>query len=240
MITPVQYLQTDPRWADHDYSVGDDKSTLKLTGCGPTVMAMAISSLTNKLVTTPELADWSMANGFRRPYQGTDYGFFEALAKEYNLTVKSEVTFLEALYAVRTGNLVICQMCPGNWSVYGDYILWYGVDGNNVYIHDPQSDKEHRSVSTLSLLSQQAKRYWIVCNPLPTPNINTDTDKASVKSLSVPIIVNDSKRYYPGVKVNGAVYLGVNQLMLDLGYSFDKNEDNILTLNKIDENNSAG
>lgn len=37
---PVSYLQTNPQWANADYSAKGEKTTIGASGCGPTAMAM--------------------------------------------------------------------------------------------------------------------------------------------------------------------------------------------------------
>ena len=52
------YNQSDTRWAEYLYG-GQDP--LKKYGCGPTVLAMIVSSFTNQTLLPPEMADWAAA-----------------------------------------------------------------------------------------------------------------------------------------------------------------------------------
>ena len=232
MTKPVRYLQTDPRWADHNYSVGSDVSTLGVSGCGPTVMAMVISTLTDTTVTPPDLADWAMDNGYRRLYQGTDFSFFQGLADNYNLEIRSEVSFDEALSAIHDDHLVICQMSPGNWSIYGDYILWYHEENGTAYIMDPQSETRHRSITTINLLILQAKRYWIVKNPCPRKQ---GVENTNAEMMTVLFDVNGNERYYPAVKVNGSIYVGVKQLLDNLGFTLNSGDGKLIIRTKEEQ-----
>lgn len=51
------YKQNDPRWKNLPYGVGN---TIGEAGCGPTALAIAVASLTDKKVTPPEMADWAV------------------------------------------------------------------------------------------------------------------------------------------------------------------------------------
>ena len=73
---PVMYYQTDPAYADHDYSAKGEKTTIKAEGCGVACSAMVISSITGKKVTPIDTAEWSKSNGFKAPHQGTYYAYF--------------------------------------------------------------------------------------------------------------------------------------------------------------------
>ena len=59
------------------------KQTISTSGCGPTSMAMVISSLTDYDVTPIDMASFSVENGYRTEDQGTSWSFFGAAA-EFN------------------------------------------------------------------------------------------------------------------------------------------------------------
>ena len=47
---PVSYLQTDARWKNKPYRVKGENATIGGSGCGPTALAMVVSSLTGHIV----------------------------------------------------------------------------------------------------------------------------------------------------------------------------------------------
>ena len=57
----VYYNQADSRWKDKLYG---KTSTIGLSGCGPTSLAMVVSSLTNKKINPVEMSNWAFANGY--------------------------------------------------------------------------------------------------------------------------------------------------------------------------------
>ena len=85
-LTPVYYAQTDPRWASTPYtSIGDNTQTIKKSGCGPTAMAMAVSTLTGLNITPETMAKLAVENGYRSPNSGTDQAFYDFAATKYGL-----------------------------------------------------------------------------------------------------------------------------------------------------------
>jgi len=50
MNKPVSYLQTDPKWKNHNYSAKGESKTIGSSGCGPTAAAMVIATLKNNTV----------------------------------------------------------------------------------------------------------------------------------------------------------------------------------------------
>ena len=57
------YNQSDVRWADYLYG-GQDP--MKKYGCGPTALAMIVSSFTNQTLLPPDMADWAATNQIGR------------------------------------------------------------------------------------------------------------------------------------------------------------------------------
>lgn len=55
----VYYSQIDSRWSDKAYS----GSTIGIAGCGPTSVAIAVSTLTGRTITPDQVAEWSESTG---------------------------------------------------------------------------------------------------------------------------------------------------------------------------------
>lgn len=62
------YNQNDARWGGFLYG---GKDSLATYGCGPTVMAMIVTSLTGNQVLPPDMAAWAAANKSWAPGQGS-------------------------------------------------------------------------------------------------------------------------------------------------------------------------
>lgn len=176
MIKPISYLQTDSRWKDISYAVEGEKATIGTSGCGPSCMAMVIATLRNKSITPKETCAWSLSNGYKAKNQGTYYSYFAPQGKAFNIDVyqlngtnlygsTSQVSanyHTRALDEISKGNMVICCMGKGNWTSNGHYILWYGMDGTNSLINDPNSTAQTKTRAAIALLQEQVKYYFIV------------------------------------------------------------------------------
>lgn len=176
MVKPVSYLQTDPRWANLDYSAPGEKTTIGKSGCGPTAMAMVLATWVDKCHNPVTECDWAKNNGFKANGQGTYYGYFEAVAKKhrlrcYRLNYSSIYGNSKSAYhsqakdAVDRGDLVIACMGPGNWTRSGHYVLVWKIDGNVIFINDPASTNPTRTRGAYSLFRQQVKYYFVIENP---------------------------------------------------------------------------
>ena len=86
------YSMKDPLWAQYPYDAANTPEIERMedSACGPTSMAIAVSTLLHRAVLPPVLADWSNAHGYRDPngIDGTDDAFFPACAETYGLTAE--------------------------------------------------------------------------------------------------------------------------------------------------------
>lgn len=176
MIKPISYLQTDPRWKNHNYSAKGETKTLGSAGCGPTAAAMVIATLKDKNVTPVTAAEWSMAHGYKALNQGTYYTYFVPQMFAYGIECRrlntsnlygktSSAAHTEALTALKNGDWVIACMGKGNWTTSGHFILLYGYENGYVYINDPASTKTTRVKNTWNLFARQVKYMWTIIVP---------------------------------------------------------------------------
>lgn len=173
---PVSYLQTDPRWAQCDYSAPGEKTTIGASGCGPTSMAMVLATWADPSVTPKTECAWALAHGYKAPKQGTYYGYFEPAGARYGLRVTrlnysslygnaTSAYHAQVKDALDRGELVIACMGPGNWTSSGHYVLVWKIEGDTIYINDPASTKAARTKGSYSLFRQQVKYYWVIERP---------------------------------------------------------------------------
>lgn len=174
-IVPVSYLQTDSRWKNIKYATKDETSTIGSAGCGPTCAAMVIATLKDKSVTPATTAKWSLNHGYKAYHQGTYYAYFKPQMEAYGIkcTQLNSVSIYhgagsakslnaKTLESVKAGNWIIACMGKGDWTSSGHFVLWYGVDGNNVLINDPNSTKASRLKAPISTFQNQVKYYFEV------------------------------------------------------------------------------
>jgi hypothetical protein len=123
---PVNYEQNDPRWAKYLYDINpaDGDDYLSGSGCGPTCAAMVVATYCDPKITPVEMADWSVAHGYRTKTNGTAWGLFAGVAKEYGLTFLQTYGNSAALSCIQDGGIVVCIMGPGLWTSGGHFILW--------------------------------------------------------------------------------------------------------------------
>ena len=73
----IYFNQGDDEWNDNGYH-------MKQAGCGPTSMAVVISSLTDQWVTPVDAAVWAYDHGYYSS-AGSSHALIPALSKEYKL-----------------------------------------------------------------------------------------------------------------------------------------------------------
>ncbi len=175
-IKPVSYLQTDPKWKNHNYSAKGEKKTIGSSGCGVTASAMVIATLKDKNVTPITTAEWSMAHGYKALNQGTYYSYFVPQFNQYGITCRqlnssnlygkpSSSAHTEALNALKNGNWVIACMGKGQYTSSGHFILLYKYENGYIYVNDPASTKADRIKNTWDLFAKQVKYMWVITVP---------------------------------------------------------------------------
>ena len=175
-LEPVQYYQTDPKWADNDYSAKGEKTTIKAEGCGIACSAMVIASLADKKVTPETTAKWSLDHGYKAPHQGTYYAYFKPQMAAYGIKCEmmnsvncygkpNDPVHQKVWKALDSGNWIISVAGKGDFTSSGHYILCWGLDQNNVLIKDPYNKKAICSKMPWEQFIKQQKYYWEVQLP---------------------------------------------------------------------------
>lgn len=135
----VYYSQTDPQWNATLY--GTD-NTIGVFGCGPTTLAMVLSTFTENEITPDMAAKWAFDNGHFSHNSGSYHSIIPDGAKSFGLQSKSlekpskEIIFDE----LNKGNLVVVLMNKGIFTSQGHFIILRGVTPEGkVLIADSQS-----------------------------------------------------------------------------------------------------
>lgn len=193
MDKPVSYMQCDKRWGKIDYSVKGESTNICESGCGPTAMAMALSTFLKREILPPELCKWSLEHGHKALRQGTYYAFFKPCGEAYgvktyqlnwkNLRKNRSIEkgyHRRVLEELSRGNYVIACMGPGNWTNGGHFILLYGVAGDTAYVNDPNSTNKNRTQGSWERLKKEVKYYFIVERPKGSVKVSAfNEDKPS-------------------------------------------------------------
>lgn len=163
----VYYNQLDERYAGKPYGTDHIGSH----GCGPTSMAMVVSSLTGQAVDPVAMAEWSYRNGYWCKDSGSYHALVPAAARNWGLNV-SGCTASEPqriLDALADGKLVVAIMSQGHFTKLGHFIVLRGVQEGRVLVADPASYNRSGQLWDLSIILKEASRgaaaggpFWII------------------------------------------------------------------------------
>lgn len=167
-ITPVVYFnQLDERFAGKPY--GTDN--IGGYGCGPTAMAIAVSSLSGETVDPVRMAEWSYKNGYWCKGSGSYHALIPAAAEAWGLPV-SGCTASEPqriLDALSEGKLVVAIMSKGHFTSGGHFIVLRGVKDGQIMVADPASYARSEQLWDSSIIVNEASRragaggpFWII------------------------------------------------------------------------------
>lgn len=136
----IVYLnQADPRWGNKMYGGNDP---IAKYGCGPTAMAMVVSSMTDRVVLPDEMADWSRTHGYFAYGSGSYHALIPNAADAFGLQCSSitDYTYDAIRKELATGKIIVALMKKGHFTTSGHFILVHGttLDGK-VLIADPMS-----------------------------------------------------------------------------------------------------
>ena len=167
-VTPVVYYnQLDERYASQPY--GTDN--IGGYGCGPTAMAIVVSSLTDDMVDPIKMAHWSYENGYWCKSSGSYHALIPAAAEEWGLPVSGCTTSepQRILDALAEGKLVVAIMSEGHFTYSGHFIVLRGVKDGQIMVADPASYKRSEQLWDLSIILNEASRraaaggpFWII------------------------------------------------------------------------------
>lgn len=163
----IYYNQEDPRWGEKTYGPVD-----KITdaGCGPTVLAMAVSSLTEQEINPEEMCLWAYVNGYCSIGSGSYHSLIaeglEYFGIETTVTNSSE----EVEKALKSGKPVIALMGEGHFTSGGHFILLCEMDEDGrVTVADPKSVERTEKKWDFDIIAGEAKMspaaggaFWVL------------------------------------------------------------------------------
>lgn len=161
------YNQLDERWADIMYGTS---GTIGQAGCGPTSMAIVISTLTGEAHDPVELAQWSAANGHRCEGNGSYHSLIPAAADAYGLSCERNLDARGIVDALSSGKLVVVIMSRGHFTNGGHFIVLRGVTENGkILVADPASQSRSEREWDLSIIMEESNKaagsggpYWAI------------------------------------------------------------------------------
>lgn len=151
-------LQYDQRWGYGAYG----SSTVVVSGCGPTCLAMVIAGLTGENTVTPyDVAQYADEQGFYVAGAGTAWmlmsessGHFGVIGKELPL-MKSTME-----RNLNEGHPIICSMRPGDFTTSGHYIVITGIENGQFTVNDPNSTQRSNMLWSYETLEPQISNLW--------------------------------------------------------------------------------
>ena len=164
-VNVVYYLQGDERWGDLLY--GSDK--ISTHGCGPTAMAIVVSTLTNTVIDPPSMAEWAVEHGYWARGSGSYHRIVIGTADAFGL--KAEPFYSRDPNALReqffAGNLFVALMGPGHFTQGGHFIILRGVTlSGDILVADPASVERSLTVWDAQLLLDELSTSTVDGSPL--------------------------------------------------------------------------
>ena len=163
----VYYNQLDKRYASKPYGT-DDIGTY---GCGPTCMAMVVSSLTNETVDPVEMAHWAYENGYWCSRSGSYHSLIPGAAKAWGLPVQGcgKTEGQRIVDALSQGKLVVAIMLKGHFTSSGHFIVLRGVENGKILVADPANYTRSQQAWDLAIILNEASGragaggpFWII------------------------------------------------------------------------------
>lgn len=163
----VYFNQGEEPWRSMKYGT----STIGSAGCGPTAMAIVISTLTGETVTPKMMADYSIEHGEYVSGQGTSHSFPTNAARHWGLSVKrvGKNRMSEVVQSLKQGKLVVVICAPNTISgSSGHYIVLTGVDAQGyITIADPGSRSRTGKVYSVDTIQSYGRNledgaFWII------------------------------------------------------------------------------
>ena len=168
------YNQGDSRWRDALFGPRDP---IRSHGCGPTALAMLISSFTDTELRPDEAAVWAADNGMCVPGEGSSHDIIvkgcEAFGLEASLLPEPEVS--SVLKKIDEGSCLVVLVGAGYFSNNGHFLILIkrGDAPDTVRIADPANLKNCYEDWPVSFILDQLKKnshrqklIWSVSAPL--------------------------------------------------------------------------
>lgn len=165
----VYFNQLDKRWADKPYGPRD---TIGVSGCGPTSLAMVVSTLTGTTVDPVSMSKWAYDNGYLAEGTGSYHSLIPDGAKHFGLQVEGASVRepQKVLSALSAGKLVIAIMGKGHFTSSGHFMVLRGITAEGeILVADSASRKRSGQTWDFSIILNEARKnaaaggpFWII------------------------------------------------------------------------------
>lgn len=167
----VYFNQGEEPWASQLYG----RDPIDRYGCGPTAMAMVVSTLGDDIVNPAEMASWAAGEGYWCPGSGSYHTLIEGAAVSFGLEGSSmtDHSYHAIQSALLSGKLVVALMGPGHFTSKGHFIVLRGVTlSGEVLVADPNSVERSLVawdpeviLSELSSSTSGGAPLWVISRP---------------------------------------------------------------------------
>ncbi len=170
----TMYSQHDSRWANKMFSImGNPNQDIETSGCGPTSLAISVSTLSGQIVSPDEMAQFVLDNGFRSVNSGTEAGAIPAASQKYGLKATAATSKADIIAALQANsgdavqNLIILDghdndpSSPPTRSGHLYVIDHLSADGQ-VFVSDPNSQSKTLQAWDLDKLLAASSMQWIL------------------------------------------------------------------------------
>lgn len=164
----VYFNQLDNRWANKPYGPND---TIGIAGCGPTALAMVVSTLTASTVDPISMSNWAYEQGYLAEGTGSFHSLIPDGAKHFGLQVEGAATHEEqkVIDALSADQLVIAIMGKGHFTSSGHFIVLRGItDEGRILVADPASKTRSEQDWDFNIILNEARKnagaggpFWI-------------------------------------------------------------------------------
>lgn len=170
-LNTIYYNQTDPLWASASY--GTD--SISGYACGPTAMAIVISTLTDAKVNPAQMSQWAVDNGHWAPRCGSYLSIVQGAAEAYGLEATSYPTDStdNLRMELATGHMLVALMAPGHFTDTGHFIVLRGLTSDgSILVADPSSNERSLTLWDGQLILDELSRsrshgapLWLISAP---------------------------------------------------------------------------
>ncbi|MCI8304508.1 MAG: hypothetical protein HFF52_07760 [Lawsonibacter sp.] len=152
----VYFDQTAEPWAEEAY--GSDK--IGGYGCGPTAMAIVVSTLTQEVIDPIQMAQHCVDQGYWARRHGSYHSIVSGVSEAFGLTCTplppEEADLNTVAQLLSTGQLMVALMGPGHFTNGGHFIVLRGITlEGSILVADPASKERSLTTWDLELLLEE-------------------------------------------------------------------------------------
>ena len=157
---PKYYSQRDSRWSNTYYGSGN----MKNSGCAPTSMAMAFSSILERTILPVDVAYYlyHKTTEFNKPTLGASGRAVQLAASHFGVKWKGLASTTEIANALSNGKIVFANVGPAKFTSPGltHAIVLYKNENGNTLAMDPYNSGNNGKISISTVWAQRSKNSY--------------------------------------------------------------------------------